>query len=177
MGQRNFLVDGVSGAGKTTVAEELEGRGFHVVHGDRVLAYQGDPFTGRPTEGFRHEHHVWCLHAVRALIADRTVPETFLCGGSRNSAKFRPLLDGVFVLEVDRETLGRRLAGRTDEFGGRAEERELVLRVHGTREDLPPDGISVDATRPLAVVVEEILTLAGCPTSRAGRDDAGPVRR
>ncbi len=43
MGIRNYLIEGVSGAGKTTVAEELERRGRHVIHGDRVLAYVGDP--------------------------------------------------------------------------------------------------------------------------------------
>ncbi len=48
MGIRNYLVEGVSGAGKTSVAEELERRGFHVIHGDRALAYVGDPVTGEP---------------------------------------------------------------------------------------------------------------------------------
>ena len=42
--------------------------------------------------------------------------------------------------------------------GARPEERPLVLRVHGTREDLP-DGVPVDATRPLAQVVDEIERL------------------
>lgn len=35
MGKKNYLIEGVSGAGKTTVANELEKRGYHVVHGDR----------------------------------------------------------------------------------------------------------------------------------------------
>ncbi len=38
MGIRNFLVEGVSGSGKTSVATELQQRGHHVVHGDRELA-------------------------------------------------------------------------------------------------------------------------------------------
>ena len=54
VGVRNYLVEGVSTAGKTTVATELERRGHHVVHGDRVLAYQGDPVTGAPLPGFHH---------------------------------------------------------------------------------------------------------------------------
>lgn len=43
MGVRNHLIDGVSGTGKTAVAEELQRRGYHVLHGDRELAYWGDP--------------------------------------------------------------------------------------------------------------------------------------
>ena len=33
MGARNYLIEGVSGSGKTTVAEELERRGYQVIHG------------------------------------------------------------------------------------------------------------------------------------------------
>lgn len=65
MGVRNYLVEGVSCTGKTTVATELERRGHHVVHGDRELAHQGDPVTGVPLPGSRHEHHVWDLDRVR----------------------------------------------------------------------------------------------------------------
>lgn len=51
MGVRNYLIEGVSGAGKTSVPTELERRGYHVVHSDRVLAYAGDPETGEPLKG------------------------------------------------------------------------------------------------------------------------------
>ena len=50
MGVRNYLIEGGSGTGKTTVANELQRRGFHVIHGDRELAYHGDPETGEPTD-------------------------------------------------------------------------------------------------------------------------------
>ena len=43
MGIKNYLIEGVSGTGKTTVAEELQRRGYHVIHGDRELSYLGDP--------------------------------------------------------------------------------------------------------------------------------------
>lgn len=166
MGSRNFLVEGVSGTGKTAVCDELQRRGFHAVHGDRELAYQGDPITGEPTTDGGHEHHLWDVDAVRALIADRTRPVTYLCGGSRNFAQFVADLDAVFVLDVDVETLVQRLDQRPlDEWGHRPEERQLVLRLHATREDVPRDGIVVDATAPLSDVVDEILRLS-----------AGPVR-
>ncbi|MBJ7411865.1 MAG: hypothetical protein JHD15_16075, partial [Phenylobacterium sp.] len=45
MGVRNFLIEGVSGAGKTAVATELQRRGYQAIHGDRELAYRGDPET------------------------------------------------------------------------------------------------------------------------------------
>lgn len=183
MGLTNYLIEGVSGTGKTTVAEELERRGHHVVHGDRTLAFQGDPATGEPLEEPGHEspaaglewrqrHWIWDEARVRAHLADRSRPMTFFCGGSRNLARFIDRFDAVFVLDVDPDTLRRRLSGRgRDEFGGRPEELALVLRLQATREDTP-DGVRIDATRPVAVVVDDILARCG-PT--AGDDGMAPV--
>ena len=53
MGRRNFLIEGVSGTGKTSVCTELRRRGFHAVNGDTDLAYQGDPETGESVAEFR----------------------------------------------------------------------------------------------------------------------------
>ena len=161
MGVRNFLVEGVSGVGKTTVCDALLRRGVHAIHGDRELAYQGDPKTGVPLEGRGHEHHIWDVDRVRALAMDRSQAMTFFCGGSRNFDQFLDLFDRVFVLEVDLKTLNRRLARRPpDEWGGCASERELIARLHETQEDIPQNAIAIDATAPLPRVVDEILEIA-----------------
>jgi serine kinase of HPr protein (carbohydrate metabolism regulator) len=161
VGVRNYLVEGVSCAGKTTVATELERRGHHVVHGDRVLAYQGDPVTGAPLPGHLHEHHVWDVVEVRRIVADRNAPRTFFCGGSRNFAQFVDLFDEVLVLELDQATLVQRLAARpADEWGGAPEETAMVLRLHASREDIPANGVPIDSTRSLRAVVDEIERLA-----------------
>ena len=158
MGSRNYLVEGVSGTGKTTVCDELQRRGYQAVHGDRVLAYQGDPVTGEPTGTVRHENHLWHVDTVKALVAARDEPVTFFCGGSRNHAAFIGLFDGVFVLDVDPGTLRRRLERRpADEYGGTPAQREHVLRLHRTGEDLPAGGVVIDATAPVERVVDDIL--------------------
>jgi broad-specificity NMP kinase len=136
MGVRNYLIDGRSGTGKTTVPEELERRGYHVIHGDRGFAYYGDPETGERLDApppaivdqlrWSYERWIWPVDKVRALVADQGHAKSFFCGGSRNSAQFIDLFDAVFVLEANGETLLRRLARRPeDEWGGRPEEREL----------------------------------------------------
>ncbi|GIJ76038.1 hypothetical protein SAMN05443287_106159 [Micromonospora phaseoli] len=158
MGMRNYLIEGVSGTGKTSVCKELQRRGYHAINGDRELAYQGDPETGEPLEGLGHEHHIWRVDDVRALVANHDEPVTFFCGGSRNFHKFIDLFDGVFVLDVDLRTLHRRLDGRPeDEWGGKPAERELIFRLQRTKEDIPRSGTVIDATPPLASVVDEIL--------------------
>jgi hypothetical protein len=151
------------------VAEELQRRGYHVLHGDRELAYRGDPRTGEPVDEpvhasemdkvvWQQEHWLWDMAKVNSVIADHSNAISFFCGGSRNFPRFIDLLDGVFVLDVDLDTLKRRLAGRPeDEFGGRLVERDLVVRLHATKEDIPKGDVVIDATAPLERVVDEIL--------------------
>src|SRR6186997_2596928 len=96
MGVRNYLIEGVSGAGKTAVATELRRRGYQAIHGDRELAYRGDPQTGlpivpqtgTPTALWMSEHQIWDVGKVKVHIADHDEAVTFFCGGSRNFSKF-----------------------------------------------------------------------------------------
>jgi hypothetical protein len=161
VGTRNFLIEGVSGTGKSAVCAELRRRGFHALNGDTELAYRGDPCTGARVREGGHEHHLWDVDEVRAIAADTSMPSTYFCGGSRNFAAFLDVFDRVFVLEVDLDTLVRRLDQRpADEWGHTPQERALVLRLHRTREDVPPFGTTIDATQPLRRVVDEILRLS-----------------
>lgn len=182
VGVRNFLIEGVSGSGKTSVCTELDKRGYQAVHGDRVLAYVGDPQTGdQLPDGVGRDGHsadcacwdcrawlserwLWDLDQVRAIASDREQPLTFFCGGSRNVWKVIDLFDAVFVLDVDLDTLLERLQRRPeDEFGGRQSDRDLVAVQSRTRADrlrdrrIPSDGIVIDTSQPLAHVVDEIL--------------------
>ena len=161
MGVKNYLIDGVSCAGKTTVCGELQRRGYQVIHGDDELAYWGDLKTGEPVNGSADAHRswLWDVAKVNALVADQRHAATFFCGGSRNADRFIGLFDEVFVLEVDLETLNRRLAARPEtEWGGTAQEGESFARVqHATKVGLPVNAIIIDATAPLASVVDEIL--------------------
>jgi broad-specificity NMP kinase len=159
VGVRNYLIEGLSGTGKTSVCTELERRGYQAIHGDRELAYQGNPETGEPLVSLTHEHHIWDVAKVEDLVANQAEAVTFFCGGSRNFTKFIHLFDGVFVLDVDLETLNRRLDERPDSEwgGGKPVSRELIARLHRTKEDMPSEGILIDATAPLQHVVDEIL--------------------
>ena len=152
---RTYLIEGISGSGKTSVATALEARGFHVIHGDRVLAFQGDPETGAPLPpdrrstdpAFINAHHIWDVARVKTIIADRTRPVTFFCGASRNRQHFAHLFDAIEA----------RLAARHDEWGSDPAERALVAELHASRVDLPANAIAIDATRPLDIVVDDIL--------------------
>lgn len=173
MGIKNYLIEGISGTGKTSVAEELQKRGYHVIHGDRELKYRGDPKTGKPltepahknkTEKavWRQKHHLWDVDKVKSTITDHSHPISFFCGGSRNFENFINLLDGVFILNVDDineiyRRMDERVARDPNDFGGKLEEKDLVAKLHTTKEDIPQNGITIDATMPLEHVVDHIL--------------------
>jgi len=80
MGIRNYLIEGVSGTGKSSVWKELQRRGYYAINGDSELAYQGDPETGKPMDGFTHEHHIWHVDKVKALVANQDEAVTFSAG-------------------------------------------------------------------------------------------------
>jgi len=169
MGKKNYLIDGVSGAGKTTIGTELQKRGYHVIHGDRELKYRGNretgervlPNTDHPSAEWLSEHQLWDLDLVHSHIANRNEEITFFCGGSRNYSKFVDLLDGVFILDIDRETMMMRVHERVavdpTDFGATQEERNLILRLHDTKEDIPNNGEVIDATQAVDRVVGKIL--------------------
>jgi broad-specificity NMP kinase len=157
VGIRRYLIEGVFGTGKTSACKELQRRGYHAINGDNELAYQGDPETGIRTGRHTHEQHIWYVDKVKTIVASRDEAVIFFYGGSKNFSKFINLFDGVFVLEVDLDTLNRRIYERCrldpDDWGeDQANGNSLCERI--------------DATAPLARVVEEILR----QSARAGKD-------
>ena len=162
MGIRNYLIDGGSGTGKTAVCNELQRRGYQAIHGDRELKINPKihEATGGPIPGYDLPP-LWDVAKVNALIANHEEAVTFFCGGCSNSSKFIDRLDGVFVLEVnDINIVMRRIDERVlvdpTDWGGKQEEREIIIRAHQTKETIPA-GWAIDATASLENVVDEIL--------------------
>lgn len=164
MGKRNFLIEGVSGAGKTAVCHELRRRGYRALNGDRDLRHRADStpvdrLGANESPHIRHAQNRWDVDQVRRLAANQDDDLLFFCGGSRNVNAFSDVFEQVFVLDVDVDTLNKRLDNRLDDdWGKHPGERELILRLHATREDLPATGILIDATGPLPGVVDDILS-------------------
>jgi hypothetical protein len=162
MGIRNYLIDGGSGTGKTTICNELQRRGYQAIHGDRELKIKPkiDEAKSGQIPGYDLPP-LWDVAKVNALIANHEKAVTFFCGGCSNSSEFIDRLDGVFVLEVDDiDTVMRRIDERVlldpTDWGGKPEEREIVIRAHQKKEAISKGWI-IDASAPLESVVDEIL--------------------
>ena len=164
MAKRNYLVDGLSAAGKSAVYEELIRRGFNAISTDRAWKRPADSDAALPGRPVQHESSSWDRQkAVRELESQE--PEVlFVCGSSRNRDRFLRYFTGIFNLRIDDDTMRRRLEERTNnDFGKQPEEVELMLRLNRSDEK-PAGAIDVDATRPLDQVVDELLRLANCGT-------------
>jgi gluconate kinase len=160
MAKRNYLVEGLSGAGKSSVYEELIRRGYKAVGADRAWAYHADPDTGLPGGPIRHDTFRWDQHKAVSELESPEPEVLFVCGSSRNRDRFLPYFTKVFNLRIDDDTMRRRLQERTDDdwpLGWKGVELMLTLN---RSDEKPPGAIDVDATQPLHQVVDELLRLA-----------------
>ena len=138
----------MSGTGKSSALAELARRGFRVVDTD-------DPGWG---DGVR-----WDEAQLAALLTADEEPALFVSGTVENQGRFYDRFDAVVLLSAPAEVLLERLASRTtNDYGKSDAERALVLEHLRTVEPLLRAGCTVelDATRPLAEIVDELAALA-----------------
>ena len=155
-------MEGLSGAGKSSVYEELIRRGYKAISTDRAWKYHADPDTGLP--GRPHYNSMWDQQKAVSELESPEPEVLFVCGSSRNRDRFLPYFTKIFNLRIDDDTMRRRLQERTNnDFGKQPEEVELMLRLNRSDEK-PAGAIDVDATQPLDQVVDELLRLAHCRT-------------
>jgi hypothetical protein len=164
MAKRNYLVEGLSGAGKSSVYDELIRRGYPAVSTDRAWAYYADPDTGLPGGPIGHENFMWNEQRAVSELESPEPEVLFVCGSSSNRDRLLPYFTKVFNLRMDDDTMRRRLQARTDDDWPLGQEGvERMLRLNRSDEK-PAGAIDVDATQPLDRVVDEVLGLANCDT-------------
>lgn len=97
----------------------------------------------------------------------------FLCGSVSNEVQVRDMFIQLVLLSVDEQTMRHRLATRTtNDFGKNPHELAGIVGWQKTiDEDYRRLGATIiDATRPVSVVVDDILRLTGGWRGTAGRD-------
>ncbi|MFL5950099.1 MAG: nucleoside kinase [Gaiellaceae bacterium] len=152
MAQRNFLVDGLSGTGKSSVYDELVRRGYSAISSDRAWAYNAGPI--------RHDTFMWDEQKAVAELESPEPDMLFVCGSSRNRDRFLAYFTKIFNLRIDDDTMRRRLEERTDADWALGQEGvELMLALNRNGEKAA-GAVDVDATQPLQQVVDEVLRLA-----------------
>jgi len=161
--ERNYLVEGLSGTGQSSVYEELVRRGYKAISTDRAWSYDVDPDTGLPGGPIGHDTWMWDQQRAVSELENPEPDVLFVCGSSRNRDHFLPYFTKVFNLRIDDDTMRRRLEERTaDDWPLGQGGVELMLELNRSDEG-PAGAIHVVATQPLNEVVDELLRLANGP--------------
>ena len=161
------LITGSSTVGKSTVARELQLRGYTAIDGDEEpgLARLEVKATGEPTEwptGYVDwSYYSWNLQEPvlkKVLARDDTV---FLVGISGNQPNFYPLFDKLIVLTVNQEEYARRLKNRPRREAGDSDENmqdRLQKYPILLQRFLDSGAIAIDASGTTDQTVDTILT-------------------
>ena len=169
-----FYVTGLSGSGKSAVRAELLARG-HAARGVDEDGYAD--WVSRATGAVEDfdpdvDFHAWCRahdwvlspQRIAALRAEARARPVYLCGGGNGAREVWHLFDKVVALIIDVPTLRQRIAAdRPGRYGQAPEEMAALIGWHEGYEagHRHLGALTVDATRPLAEVVDDVLAAAG----------------
>lgn len=172
-----FLVTGVSGSGKSTLAERLARRGIAAIDTDadpRLARFvDGDGNAVRrpsaPDMVWLATHRwVWSATRLAELLVAHPAEPLFLCGHADNETEFFDRFERILLLQIDESTMLSRLDDprRENDFGLVGDTREQVKRWRAgfQKRMLELGAIPIDATAPLPVVVDALLTQASFAT-------------
>lgn len=163
MKKKRFLIDGLSGTGKSTVTLELRKRGYTAFDADEAFAYNGDLETGEPLDDKELRRWLWNGNLLDAALEAAGDEVVFVCGGADDQTKYENRFNAIFTLIADDATITERLQSRTNNVYGKDPE-ELALQLaynKGAIKYAKERGkVMIDATRPVTEVVDEILQRA-----------------
>ena len=158
---KTYLIEGLSGTGKTTVCEELKRRGYRTVDADEELAFFADPETLLPVEG-KTTHWLWHKEKFHKAIQASEDEPVFVCGGATNQEEFKDHFNKIFTLHVDDEVLKHRILTSTNyDYGKDPKELEeqLEWNKRAVSYSKQRGTTLIDATKPINEVANEILSL------------------
>jgi shikimate kinase len=165
---QRILLTGISGTGKSTLAEALAALGYKAVDADTAawcdwVAVESDNDEyGSPVEPTRD--WMWREERMAALLATDDAALLFVSGCAPNMRHFLPQFDMIILLSASNDVIAERLATRTNnEYGKDPAETARVLSQKQTVEPHLRRIATheIDTGMPLVEVVATVLGLIG----------------
>jgi thymidylate kinase len=166
-----YLITGVSGSGKTTIAAALSKLGSTAIDMSSIkglsswidssgVSCKRPPHT--TTEWFEVHRWVWNLEALEKLLKEgETSGPLFLCGNANNMADAYHLFDRIYYLKIEEPIILQRLqsSSRLSDFGRSDAERRQVIEWIETLDTrmAHASAITIDGNQPINNVVDSIL--------------------
>jgi broad-specificity NMP kinase len=169
---KKIYITGVSGTGKTTIAKELEKKGFYVISIDEVpnLCIWINKETKEKVikevelnKDFINTHDWVCDVEYLQKLIDTGISPIFVLGLPSNQNELINLFDKVLLLQCKPETFISRIENRTDnDFGKDKSAQEVILSWYKNfeQETLKKGAISISVEESLDEVVDNILKQA-----------------
>ncbi len=161
-----YLITGYPATGKSSVADELARRGYAAYNTDDMpgLSHHAHK-DGTPVD--LSKGHIedkseleWVWNKDKLMELLHSADQVFICAITSRQHEFYDQFDKIFVLTIDEATLKHRLLTRTtNDFGKHPNEMKMLVdgREGFEQQMFKVGAIPIDATRPLAGVVDEIL--------------------
>lgn len=150
-----IYITGPTGSGKSTVREKLATLGYETYDVDDAGMREAvQSATGKTLLTVTASK----IHELKEKAKDRVI---YLCGTAPTDQDFANEFDTIMLLTIDEDTQRSRIIHRTNSSYGK-EPRQLEVALSWRERQLSKyqnlGAISIDATQPIDVVVDEILS-------------------
>ncbi|HET6864113.1 MAG TPA: AAA family ATPase [Candidatus Saccharimonadales bacterium] len=165
---KNYLITGVAGTGKSTLAKELRRRGYAAYDTEEGFSYYVDKLTGercaypkQPSPDWYERHErVFDEKILMNLLKKHADEPLFIASITANQAKYYGQFDKIFLLTAPDEVIVHRLGTRTNNYFGRhpLDLQRVIGRHQQFDDELKALGAQpVDSTRPIETVANEVI--------------------
>ena len=168
--KKRYYITGVSGTGKSTVAEELNKRGIKAIDQDSRVYGLCSWKHNQTKEDTRFEYGIgkefleandwYCDIEKLKKLFDSFDETVFVCGVTANQDDYLNLFDKVFLLQCSPETFSKRIDIReNNQFGKHPSEKEHLLNWYVELEQglVEKGAIVINSEFSTDIVVDEIL--------------------
>lgn len=166
---KNYLITGVAGTGKSTIAKQLRKRGYAAYDTEEGFSYYIDKRTGercaypkQPSpEWYQNHERVFDEKVLMNLLKKHSAEPLFIASITANQAKYYDQFDKIFLLTAPDEVIVHRLGTRTNNYFGRhpLDLQRVIGRHQQFDDELKAIGAQpVDSTKPIAAIAGEIIS-------------------